>query len=44
MVLLLSHDQETIQEEKGCVEMHDFRMATLMFVTGHGIKARAQTL
>ena len=36
----LSHDQDTIHAEKGCAEMCDFCMATLMFLTGHGIMAR----
>ena len=31
----------TIHAEKRCEEMCDFGMAALMFVTGHGIKARA---
>ena len=37
---ILSHDQDTIHEEKGCVEMRDFHMAALMSLTGHRIKAR----
>ncbi len=36
----LSHDRDTIHAEKRCAEMHDFHMAILMFLTGHGIKAR----
>ncbi len=36
---VLSHDQDAIHVEKGCVEMSDFHMAALMFLTGHGIKA-----
>ena len=30
--LLLSHDQDTIHAETGCVEMHDFHMAALKFL------------
>ena len=37
---VLSHNQDTIHEEKGCVEMHDFHMAASIFLTDHGIKAR----
>ena len=37
---LLSHDQYTRHADKGCAEMHNFCMATLMFLTGHGIKAK----
>ena len=36
----LSHDQDTIHAEKACAEMHDFCMAAVVFLTGHGIKAR----
>ncbi len=39
-IKLLSHDQNTIHAEKGCAEMYDLHMAALMFLTGHGIKAR----
>ena len=35
-----SDDQDTIHAEKGCAQMRDFRMAALMFLTGHGIKPR----
>ena len=38
--MYLSHDQDTIHAEKGCVEMRDSHMAALMYLTGHGIKAR----
>ena len=31
---------DTIHAEKGCMEMRDFHMAGLMFLTGHEIKAR----
>ena len=37
---VLSHDQDTIRAEKGCAEMHNFCVAALMFLAGHGIKAR----
>ena len=37
---ILSHDHDTIHAEKGYVEMQDFCSAALMFLTGHGIKAR----
>ena len=36
----LSYDHDTMYAEKGCAEMHDFCMAALMFLTGHGIKAK----
>ena len=37
----LSYDQDTIHAEKACVEMRDFCIAALMFLTGHcGIKGR----
>ena len=36
----LPHDQDTIHAEKGGVEMCDYCIATLMFLTGHGIAAR----
>ena len=36
----LSHYEATIHATKWCVEMHDFCMAVLMFLKGHGIKAR----
>ena len=39
-----SHDQDTIHAEKGRVEMYNFRMAALMFLTGHGIKARTHAI
>ncbi len=39
-ITFLFHDQNTILAEKGCVEKCDFHMAALMFLTGHGIKAR----
>ena len=39
----LSHDQGKILAEKRCMEMHDFRMAALMFLTGHGIKTKTHT-
>ena len=35
-----SHDQDIIHTDKGCVEMCDFCMAALVFLIGHGIKAR----
>ena len=38
--LSLSHGLDTIHVEKGCAEMHNFCMAAVMFLTGHGIKAR----
>ena len=38
--IILSHDQDTIHAETVCAEMCDFCMAALMFLTGHGIKAR----
>ena len=41
---VLSHDQGTIREEKGCMEMCDFHMAAMMYLTGHGLKARAHAL
>ena len=31
---------KTIHAEKGCAEMCDFSMAALMFLAGHGIKAK----
>ena len=37
---MLSHDQNTIPAEIGCVEMHDFCMADFMVLTCHVIKAR----
>ena len=37
----LSHDQDTSDAEKRCAEMCDLRMAALMFITGHGIKAKS---
>ena len=40
MLSELSHDQDTIHAERGCVEMCNFCMAALMFLSGHGIKAR----
>ena len=40
---MFPRDQDTILAEKGCLEMLDFRMAALMFLTGHGIKARTHT-
>ena len=36
----LSHDRDTIHAEKGCAEMCKFRMAALLFLTGHGMRAR----
>ena len=36
----LSHDQDTIHAENRCVQMCDFCMVALMFLTGHGIKAK----
>ena len=36
----LLHDQATIHAENGCVEMCDFPMAALMFLTGHWMRAR----
>ena len=36
----LSHDQDTIHAEKGHAEMHDIHMEALMFLAGHGIRAR----
>ena len=39
--MFLSHDQDTIHAEMGNVEMRNFRMAALMFLTNHGIKERA---
>ena len=36
----LSHDQDTIHAEKGRAEMCDFCISALMFLTGHGIRAR----
>ena len=38
--MILSHDQDTVHAEKGCVEICGFCMAALMFPTDHGIKAR----
>ncbi len=38
--IVLSHDQGTIHAEMVCVEMRNFYMAALMFLTGHGIKTR----
>ena len=38
--LVLSHDPDTIHAEKGSAKMCDFCMAAVMFLTGHGIKAR----
>ena len=38
--MLLSHDKDTIHGEKRYVEMCDFCMVALMFLTGHGIKAK----
>ena len=35
-----SHDQDTIHAEKGCSKRHTFHMTALIFLTGHGIKAR----
>ena len=40
--ITLSHDQDTTDAEKGYVEMRDFCMAALMFLSGHGIKSRTQ--
>ena len=40
---VLFHDQGTIHAEKGCAELCNFYMAALMFLTGHGIKARTHT-
>ena len=39
LLSILSHDQDTVHAEKGCVEMHDFYMTALMLLTGHGMKA-----
>ena len=41
-----SNDQDTTHAEKGCAEFetHKFHMAALMFLTGHGIKARKPCL
>ena len=39
----LSHQQDTIHAEKWCTEMCNFRMAALMFLTGHGIKTYAHS-
>ena len=41
---ILSHKQHTIHAEKGCAEMHDFRMTAWMFLTGHEIIARIHVL
>ena len=38
--LVLSNDHSKIHAEKGCVEMYAFHMASLIVLTGHGIKAR----
>ena len=38
--MLLYHDQDTLYAGKGCVEMHDFHTAAMMYLTGHGIEAR----
>ena len=35
---LLSHDQDTFHALKRCVEMRNFRMAALTFLTGYGLK------
>ena len=40
VILFLSHDHDTIHVEKGCVEMCDFHIAALVFLAGHGMKAR----
>ena len=32
--------QDTVHAEKGYVEMLDFHVAALLFLTGHGIKSR----
>ena len=37
---ILSHEQDGFHAEKGYVEMRDFYMAALMYLTGHGIIAR----
>ena len=36
---LLSHNQDTVHAENRCVEMCNFCMVDLLFLTGHGIKA-----
>ena len=40
---LLSHDQDTIHAENGCAEIHDLYLTALMFLTGHGIRARTHS-
>ena len=43
-VQFLSHQQDTVHAEEGCVEIQDFCMAALMFLTSHGIKVRIHAL
>ncbi len=43
MGVVIAIVQDTNHTEKGCAEMSDFHMAALMFLTGHGIKARTHT-